>query len=187
MVACFNKMRLMRAARRQRSTIVQPVPDNQMPGEQELDGIRAYEAATDELIVLAQRSVRIFDRALGRAFNSAQRIDALSRLLLERRTNRVRIVVHDASNIVAECPRLMTLLRRFSDTLAIHQTLRAARGVYDPFAIADEMRFVHRFHYDSMRGVAVIGDLAATRTLISRFDDIWEASSPAASATTIGL
>ena len=158
-----------------------------MPGERSLEGMRAYEAAVDELIANAQRTVRIFDRALGRGFNSAQRVDALSRLLLDRRTNRVHIVVHDASNIIVDCPRLMMLLRRFSDTLAIRQTLPAARGAYDPFAIADEVRFVHRFHYDSMRGVAVIGDLAATRTLLNRFDDIWEASSPAASATTIGL
>ncbi len=158
-----------------------------MPGERPLDGIRAYEAALDELIANAQSAVRIFDRALGRGFNSTRRFEALSRLLLGRRVSRVRIVVHDATSIVAECPRLMMLLRRFSDRLAIHQTLPTARGVYDPFAIGDDMRLVHRFHYDSMRGVAAIGDLAAARTLISRFDDIWEASAPAARATIIGL
>jgi hypothetical protein len=59
--------------------------------------------------------------------------------------------------------------------------------VYDPFAIADDARFVHRFHYNDLRGVATVGDVAATNLLLKRFDEIWQASAPGVSATTIGL
>ena len=158
-----------------------------MPGEKRLEGLAAYDAALDELLANAGQIVRIFDQGIGRNFNSPQRYDLLRQVLLAGRNHRVRIVLHETSNVVRDCPRLIMLLRQFSHGLAIHQTLPAARRVYDPFAVADDTRFVHRFHYSDVRGVATIGDVAATSLLIKRFDEIWEASTPAVSATTIGL
>ena len=158
-----------------------------MPGEKRLEGLAAYDAALDELLANAGQIVRIFDQGIGRNFNSPQRYDLLRQVLLAGRNHRVRIVLHETSNVVRDCPRLIMLLRQFSHGLAIHQTLPAAKRVYDPFAVADDTRFVHRFHYSDVRGVATIGDVAATSLLIKRFDEIWEASTPAVSATTIGL
>ena len=166
---------------------MQPVPPERMPGERKLEGLAAYEQALDELIANAACTVRIFDKCIGRSFNSPQRYELLRLLLLASRANRVYIVLHETSNIIRDCPRLMLLLKQFSDGLTIYQTLPAARGVYDPFAVADETRFVHRFHYDDVRGVATVGDVAATQLLIKRFEEIWQASAPAVAATTIGL
>ncbi len=158
-----------------------------MPGERKLEGLVAYEAALDELIENAAQIVRIFDHSIGRNFNSPRRYDLLRRLLLAGRNRRVHIVLHDATNVMRDCPRLIMLLKHFSHGLAIHQTLPAARRVYDPFAVADDARFVHRFHHADVRGVATIGDVAATSLLIKRFDEIWEASALAVVPTTIGL
>ena len=166
---------------------MQPVPPERMPGERKLEGLVAYEAALDELIANASHTVRIFDRSIGRSFNTPQRHELLRQLLLARRTNRVYIVLHETANITRDCPRLMMLLRQFSDGLSIYQTLPAARCVYDPFAVADDARFVHRFHYADVRGVATVGDVAATQLLMKRFEEIWEASAPSVSATTVGL
>lgn len=166
---------------------MQPVPPDRMPGERKLEGLSAYDAALDELLANATHTIRIFDQSIGRSFNSPPRYELLSRFLLARRTNRVRIVLHETSNVVRDCPRLIILLKRFSHGLAVHQTLRAARRVYDPFAVADDTRFVRRFHYTDMRGVATVGDVAATSLLIKRFDEIWQASAVAVAATTIGL
>ena len=166
---------------------MQTVPPERMPGERILEGFAAYDAALDELIANSTQIVRIFDHSIGSNFNSPHRYELLRRLLLTGRTRRVHIVLHDATNIVRDCPRLIMLLKRFSHGLAIHQTLPAARRVYDPFAVGDDTRFVHRFHYSDVRGVATIGDVAATSLLIKRFDEIWEASALAVVATTIGL
>jgi hypothetical protein len=46
---------------------------------------------------------------------------------------------------------------------------------------------VRRFHHSDLRGVATIGDIAASSLLIKRFSEIWEASAPSLAATTIGL
>jgi len=158
-----------------------------MPGERKLEGLVAYDEALDELLANATQTVRIFDKNIGRNFNTPQRYELLGQFLLGRRTNRVRIVLHETGNVVRDCPRLLMLLKRFSHGLAIHQTLPAAQRVYDPFAVADDTRFVRRFHYSDVRGVATLGDVAATSLLIKRFDEIWEASAPAVAATTIGL
>jgi len=166
---------------------MQIVPPERMPGERKLEGFAAYDDALDELIANSTRIVRIFDHGVGRNFNSPRRYDLLRQLLLAGRNHRVHMVLHDTANIVRDCPRLITLLRSFSHGIAIHQTLPAARRVYDPFAVGDDTRFVHRYHHADVRGVASIGDVAATSLLLKRFDEIWEASSPAVAATTIGL
>lgn len=166
---------------------MEPVPPERMPGERKLEGAAAYELALDELIANTAHTVRIFDKNIGRGFNTPQRCDLLRQLLLARTTNRVYIVLHETANIARDCPRLMTLLKRFSHCMFIRQTLTEARRVYDPFAIADDARFVHRFHYNFPRGVATVGDVAATNLLLKRFDEIWQASAAGVSATTIGL
>lgn len=166
---------------------MQIVPPERMPGERKLEGLAAYESALDELIANTTQTVRIFDRSIGRGFNTPQRYDLLRQLLLARRANRAYIVLHEVANITRDCPRLIMLLRKFSHSISIRQTLPDARRVYDPFAVGDDTRFVHRFHYDDVRGCATIGDVANTSLLLKRFDEIWEASAPAVAATTIGL
>ena len=166
---------------------MKPVAPECMPGEQALAGFAQYEAALDTLVANGVRTLRIFDKVLGPGFNSPLRYDLLHRLLLAGRHHRVFIALHETANIVRDCPRLMMLLRTFSHGIAIRQTLPAARRVYDPFAIADDTRFVRRFHFDDMRGVATVGDYANISSLVKRFDDIWEASTPAVGATTLGL
>ena len=166
---------------------MEPVPPERMPGERKLEGLVAYEAALDELLANTTQTVRIFDKNIGRGFNTPQRYDLLRQLLLASRTNRLYLVLHETANVTRDCPRLIMLLRQFSNSISIHQTLPAARRVYDPFAVGDDTRFVRRFHYDDVRGAAAIGDIASTRVLLKRFEEIWAASAPAVAATTIGL
>jgi len=166
---------------------MEPVSPDRMPAERALEGLAQYDTALDDLLTAARHTVRIFEYGIGRNYNSIRRQELLRRLLLANRTNRVRIVLHDAANVVRECPRLVGLLKYFSHNLSVHQVLPVAKRVYDPFAIADDTHFVRRFHYEDMRGVASIGDIANTQLLIKRFDEIWAASVPTVSATTIGL
>ena len=98
-----------------------------MPGERKLEGLAAYEAALDELIANSTQMVRIFDHSIGRNFNSPERYAVLRRLLLAGRNHRVRIVLHDAANIVRDCPRLIMLLKRFSHGF-VPQPHRLGRG-----------------------------------------------------------
>ena len=78
-------------------------------------------------------------------------------------------------------------MRRFSHAVAIHETEPHAKGVYDPFAMADERDHLHRFHYDDSRALLVLDDPAGRTRLAQRFEELWAASAPAVSATTLGL
>jgi hypothetical protein len=161
--------------------------DEAAPLHERLTGTAEYEAALDRLLARPRRTLRIFDRQLGRSFNAAARHALLRAFLLRSRANRIQIVLHDASNLVRDCPRLIDLLRHFSHAFAIQETEAHAKRVYDPFALADERDHLHRFHYEDARALLALDDPAGTQPFVDRFAELWEASSPAASGTTLGL
>jgi hypothetical protein len=152
-----------------------------------LEGRVESDEALDEVLAQAQRTLRLFDRRLGSAFDTVRRQELLGGFLRASRANRIRIVLHDASNLSRECPRLIGLLRSFSHAIAIQETQEQAKGVYDPFCIADDHHYLHRFHYDDTRALLALNDPQGAYTLVQRFEEIWEASTPAVSATTLGL
>ena len=158
-----------------------------VPTHEKLTGVQAYEAALDRLLARPQRLLRVFDRQFGRNWNTVVRHDLLRCFLLGGRANRIQIVLHDASNLVRDCPRLMLLLRQFSHAVTIHETEPHARHVHDPFALADDRDHLHRFHYDDARSLLALDDPNGTRVLADRFVELWEASGPTAAATTLGL
>ena len=161
--------------------------ENATPQHTPLLGNAEYEAALDTALAKAQRSIRIFEHTLGRGYNSPQRFELLRRFLLASRRNRLQIVAHEPQTIDRNCPRILNLLRLHSHSISIHETHSNAKSVYDPFTVVDDHSFVHRFHFDEMRGLLALDDPIGTHVLGERFDEIWEASSPTVSATTIGL
>jgi len=152
-----------------------------------LTGFRDYESAVDRVITMALGRIRIFDRRLCADYNATLRIDAMRTFLLANRANRISIVVHDAERIRVDCPRLVSLQRQFANAISIHRTLSLARGVYDPFCVADGSHYARRFHFDSMRGAIALNDAEGAAELVRRFDEIWEVSQAAVTATTLGL
>jgi len=157
------------------------------PQHRSIDGSSEYEAALDCLFARPGRLLRIFDRILGIGYNGLRRSELLQGFLVANRSNRIQIVLHDASNLQRDCPRLVDLLRRFSHAISINETQPEAKSVSDPFCILDERDYVHRFHYDGARGVLALDDVATAHLLAQRFELLWQASSPAAGATTLGL
>jgi hypothetical protein len=150
-------------------------------------GDTEYDLALDSILERAGKSIRIFDHALGTGYNSQKRFEILRKFILASRRNRLQIVVHHPQTIDRNCPRLLILLRTYGHAISIHETHSNAKSVYDPFAVVDEDCYVHRFHFEEMRGLKAVNDPIGTHTLAERFDEIWESSSPAASATTLGL
>ena len=161
--------------------------DGATPQHTHIESNSAYEAALDTLIGKATRRLRIFDRTLGRTFDTPQRYERLRHFLLAHRTNRLQIVLHDAQNVSRDCPRLARLLRDFSHAISIHETLPEAHGVYDPFTIADDRHFAHRFHYEDARGLLALDDPHGAGSFVERFTEIFDASFPAVAPTTLGL
>lgn len=150
-------------------------------------GNTEYDSALDTVLERAGASIRIFEHALGTGYNSPRRTELLRRFILASRRNRLQIVVHHPQTMDRNCPRLLGLLRNYAHAISIHETHQIAKSVYDPFAVVDDDCFVHRFHFEEMRGLMALNDPIGTHTLAERFAEIWEASSPAVFATTLGL
>ena len=158
------------------------------PQHTNFDSTADYIAALDTLCGLTQRELFVFEKDFDNTgFNSQARYDVLRAFLLASPTHHLHLLAHDVRPITQYCPRLMMLLKQFSQNLHIYQTPKHLLNVTAPFAVADELNYVRRFHFDDPRGILAQNDPVGARVLKSRFEEMWTASHPAVSATTLGL
>lgn len=161
---------------------------NDLKQHRVVSGEAEYAAAIDQVITQAQRTLHVFDIDLTHGgYSSLQRFDGLRDFLLRGRANRIVLVLHEIDFLTARCPRLMNLLRTHSHSITIQKTHEHARVASDPFVVADEAHYVHRFHQDDARSLLALHDHAGARLLEERFGQLLEASHPAVFATTLGL
>jgi hypothetical protein len=145
-------------------------------------------AAIDEVIGAAERTLRIFDISLSnRGFNSPARAAMLRDFLVRGRAHRLLIALHETESVERDCPRLVVLLRQFPMSIEIHRTIAQARNATDPCVIADDHSVWHQLHHEQPRAIVALHSPADALPLSQRFDEIWELSEPAVSATTLGL
>jgi hypothetical protein len=163
------------------------VNDALLPEKINFTSRNEYEDYVNEVVGLARHEVRIFEKELGASYNASVRHSAFRSFLLASRRNRIRIAVHDTASMERTCPRMARLMRDFSHAVSIHETQPQAKSVYDPFVVADELNSVRRFHFNDLRGLFARNDPIEAHTLVERFEEIWEMSSPAVTANTLGL
>lgn len=163
-------------------------PEKPVLLHRQLNSAADYTEAIDILIELARHRLRIFDHNLeDGGYTTLLRYDLLRTFLLANRSNRLEIVLHDTDYLTRFCPRILSLLKQFSHAITIQETTPQAKDIYDPFAIADESCFLHRFHYDNPRALLALHDIEGSHVLIKRFEEIRAASAQAITATTLGL
>jgi hypothetical protein len=162
-----------------------PVPGS---GHTTLSTIAEQVAAIDRLILLARQSIKVFDQDLSQTgWNAPARSEHLTAFLKGSPHARLDIIVHDTRWIVACCPRLTALLRRWSHAIRIFRTGAEAQAATDPLVIVDARHYLRRFHIDHPRADLGIDVPADARPLVNRFDEIWATGEPGITATTLGL
>jgi hypothetical protein len=153
-----------------------------------LDGTADYISALDTLCGLVQRGLYVFENDFDNlGFNSEARYNKLRALLLASPSNQLHLLAHNVRPLSQRCPRLMMLLRQFGHNMHIYQTPKHLAHLTEPFAVADTAHYVRRFHFDDPRGILAEHDPAGAGLLKSRFAEMWAASHPAVSPTTLGL
>jgi hypothetical protein len=153
-----------------------------------LDGTADYIAALDTLCGLAQSELYVFEKDFADiGFNSEARYNTLRTFLLASPSNRLHLLAHDTRPLAQQCPRMMILLRQFGHNMHIYQTPKHLLHLTEPFAVADEAHYVRHFHFDDPHGILARHDPTGARVLKSRFEEMWAASRPAVSPTTLGL
>jgi len=169
-----------------------PTPPDPPPAsatrQQALGTVREQVAALDDLVALARHSIRVFDGDLSEmGWNSPARAEKLAAFLRASRTAKLDIIVHDTRWLESSCPRLVSLLRSFSDRVTIYKTGPEAKGAADPLIIVDGRHFLHRFHLEQPRASLVIEDPHLARPLINRFEEIWATGEPGLTGTVLGI
>ena len=158
------------------------------PIYERFDTNQGFQAAVERLLEQPGRELRVFDPdGAALRLNDAGRIEGLERFLLASRTRRLYLVVHNTDHLTRQCPRMLMLLRRFSHAIQINQTHEEIRDVQDAFLLLDAVHYVRRPVASLFRGAMGLGDENEGQALRGRFGEIWAASYPAVSSTTIGL
>jgi hypothetical protein len=158
------------------------------PSYRQISGLNESLAAIEEVIGTAQRTLRVFDISLSnRGFNSPAVAEKLRQFLVAGRAHRLYIALHITELLERESPRLLQLLRQFPMSIEIHRTLAQARTAMDPFVVADDHSVWHQLHHEQPRAIVAIHSPPDAIPITQRFDEIWDLSEPAVSATTLGL
>jgi hypothetical protein len=165
-----------------------PEKKDSQPSYRQISGQKESLAAIDEVIGTAERVIRVFDVSLSnRGFNSPERTEKLREFFVAARTHRLLIALHDTELLASENARLLALLRQFPMSIEIHRTVGEATNARDPFVVADDHSVWHQLHYEQPRAIVATHSPTDALPIAQRFDEIWELSEPAVSATTLGL
>jgi hypothetical protein len=155
---------------------------------QPFDGEAAFQQAVDRLLAAPGRELRVFDPNLAALrLNDPERIERLKAFLLASRTRRIFIVLHDPDYVTRECPRMMSLLSRFAHAIQVNRTHEEIRNIQDSFLVLDQAHYVRRPVAQFFRGAIGLHDETEALAMRTRFQEIWGASFPSVSSTTLGL
>jgi hypothetical protein len=163
--------------------------DETPPPEYRLfDSEADFQQAVERLLVAPGRELRVFDPDLAALrLNDAARVELLKQFLAASRTRRLYMALHDTEHVTRQCPRMMSLLARYAHAIQIHRTHEEIRGIQDSFLVLDQSHYVRRPVAQFFRGALGLHDEAEALAMRSRFQEIWAASYPAVSSTTLGL
>lgn len=152
------------------------------------DTNEGFQAAVERLLDQPGRELRIFDPdGAALRLNDSARIGRLQRFLQASRTRRLYVVLHDPHHIQRQCPRMMALLARYSHAIQINRTHEEIRELQDAFMVLDSVHYLRRPVATFFRGAVGLADENEALAMRGRFNEIWAASYPAVSSTTIGL
>lgn len=147
-----------------------------------------FQAAVDRLLQQPGRELRIFDPdGSALRLNDPARIEGLAAFLVASRTRRLYLVLHDTDHLTRKAPRMMSLLARFSHAVQVNRTHEEIRELQDSFLVLDAAHYVRRPVAAFFRGAMGLGDETEGLAMRGRFLEIWAASYPGVSATTVGL
>ena len=152
------------------------------------EGEADFQKAFDRFLVQPGREMRVFDPDLkALRLNSPDRIAQLDAFLRGSRTRKIYVVVHSTDHLTRQCPRMLGLLKLFNHVIQINQTHEEIQNLQDAFMVLDARHYLRRPVAGHFRGAIGLNDETEALAMRSRFQEIWSASYPGVSSTTVGL
>ncbi|MGH8686395.1 MAG: hypothetical protein ACREVQ_01650 [Burkholderiales bacterium] len=147
-----------------------------------------YQHAVDQLLAAPGRELRVFDPDLSALkLNTADRVERLQQFLAASRTRRLFLAVHETDYLTKYCPRMLALLARYAHAIQVQRTHEEIRNIQDSFLVIDQSHYLRRPVAQFFRGALGLHDDTEALAMRGRFQEIWSASYPAVSASTLGL
>jgi hypothetical protein len=152
------------------------------------EGEADFQTAVELFLAQSGREMRIFDPDLkALRLNSPARISQLESFLRGSRTRKIYMVVHNVDHLTRQCPRMLGLLKLFNHVIQINRTHEEIGNLQDAFMVLDAQHYVRRPVAEHFRGAIGLNDETEALSMRSRFQEIWSASYPGVSSTTVGL
>lgn len=147
-----------------------------------------HDGAVQKILLLATRSLRIFDPDLARlGLESRESEFFLRRFLTSAPRNTLQIVLRNAEPFRRSSPRLFKLLADFPHALQVWECPPHLAHLTDAMFLADDRHALVRIHQDHARSRVIIDNADACRPYLTRFDDILREGGTPVGATTLGL
>ena len=158
------------------------------PEYERFEGEADLQKAVDRMLAQPGRELRLFDPDLkALRLNSPARIAQLDTFLRASRTRRIYVVVHSIDHLTRHCPCMLGLLKLFNHAIQINRTHEEIRNLQDAFMVLDARHYLRRPVAEHSRGAIGLNDETEALSMRSRFQEIWSASYPGVSSTTVGL
>lgn len=147
-----------------------------------------YRAGCAEVLRLAEREIRIFDRGLVAVrLDEPQHADWLADFLAADRSRQIRIVLHEPETVRKHVPRVMQLLASFSHQMETREIPDNLRHLADTHILVDHRHGVRRFQFDQPRSALIVEDPPAISPWWDRFSELWEQSHACLGVNATGL
>jgi len=147
-----------------------------------------YDRAMLTLLARAKHFLGIFDPDLKIGpIASQQGVARLEAMLHGNPKGELVLLLHDTAHLAAHCPRLLNLYRQRGHQFRILQTAQEHRSQMQPFAIADGVHLITRFHADQARGKLCIDEAADSAAFRQRFEALLESATPASGLAALDI
>jgi hypothetical protein len=142
------------------------------------DDPAVHEQVCDEVLADARRSVRIFAPDLDQQLLNRDRVSELLAGLARRNSSaRIRILIADAGQAIADGHRLVYLARRLPSYITIRVLPRDSRSASENWLMTDERTLFWRPDFRHLRHAIVHRDDPARCGALQRyFDERWDQS-----------
>ncbi len=125
----------------------------------------------------AQRLLSIFTADLEpMIYGEEPFLEAVRRLVLARSYAKVRVLVADPSQALADNNRFLALARRLARCIDLRSMSADYPVSAGAFIIADDKALVYRLQADRWDGISDMNDPAVVRRYLNFFDEVWQTS-----------
>lgn len=130
-----------------------------------------------KLLSNAQHQISIVSRYLDQTIYSKHDfIENTSEFIRRTKTSNIKILVHDAQQIVKNNHLILTLSQRVSSKIEIRTICNDYAQFNQSFLVADSMGYIHNLKSDLYDAEVNFNDTDKSKELLETFKKIWELS-----------